>query len=83
MTYIHRITIVVKIPRHYLIHAWVDARLLITRQLQSAQDLDICCDPGTAGFVKDSHSQKSSFWALCKGCWGCKWPMGGTLEFWY
>lgn len=41
---------------------------LIMTQLQSAQDPDICCDPGTAGFVEDSHNQKSPFWVLCEGC---------------
>lgn len=30
--------------------------LITRRRLQSAHDPDICCDPGTAGFLKHSHS---------------------------
>lgn len=49
-----------------------ECQALIMRQLQSAQYPDICCDPGTAGFVGDRHGQKFPFSALYKDYWSCK-----------
>lgn len=57
---------------------------LIMRQLQSAQDPDIYCDPGAGGFVEDSHSQKFCFcfFATVAEAASDLWDVGWGCDSW-